>query len=69
MVIVAQPFGRVRELWSLDMGLGPVGPPFDAVHEEDMVPAVLNGEDDQEPEVEEGFNDMLAEAVGVEVDG
>ncbi|KAL1826350.1 hypothetical protein ACET3Z_004762 [Daucus carota] len=40
---------------------------YDAVHEEDMIPAVLNGEDVQELEVEEGINNMLAEADGVKV--
>lgn len=67
MVIIAQPFGRVPELWSLDMGLGPVGPGFVAVHEADLIPAVENGDEVQEPAVEEGDNEMLAEADGVEI--
>ncbi|KAL1832840.1 hypothetical protein ACET3Z_002491 [Daucus carota] len=67
MVIISQPFGRIRELWSLDMGLGPVGPPFDAVHEEDLIPAVLNEDGAPEPEVADDNNDMLGEADGVEV--
>ncbi|KAL1822528.1 hypothetical protein ACET3Z_009306 [Daucus carota] len=67
MVIIAQPFGRVPELWSLDMGLGPVGPGFVAVHEDELIPAVENGDEVQEPVVEEGDNDMLAEADGVEI--
>ncbi|KAK1360504.1 hypothetical protein POM88_044978 [Heracleum sosnowskyi] len=36
MVVIKRPFGRVYELWSKDMGLGPVGPQFRAVHEEDL---------------------------------
>lgn len=32
-----------------------------------MIPTVLNGEDVQELEVEEGINNMLAEADGVKV--
>ncbi|KAK1404465.1 hypothetical protein POM88_004070 [Heracleum sosnowskyi] len=36
MVVIKKPFGRVYELWSKDMGLGPVGPQFRAVHEEEL---------------------------------
>ncbi|KAL1821525.1 hypothetical protein ACET3Z_016394 [Daucus carota] len=42
MVIIAQPFGRVFELWSLDMGLGSSDPRYVAVHEEDLAPVVVN---------------------------
>ncbi|KAL1827911.1 hypothetical protein ACET3Z_006323 [Daucus carota] len=54
MVIMAQPFGRVFELWSLDMGLGPVDPQFMAIHEEDLNPEVVNNEDQAVPVVEDG---------------
>ncbi|KAL1822270.1 hypothetical protein ACET3Z_009048 [Daucus carota] len=47
-----QPFGRVRELWSLDMGLGPVEPRFVAIHERDLHPVVDNEVD--VPVVEDG---------------
>lgn len=36
MVIVAGPFGRIFELWCDDMGLGPIGDQFMAIHELDM---------------------------------
>ncbi|KAL1830698.1 hypothetical protein ACET3Z_000349 [Daucus carota] len=52
MVIIDQPFGRVRELWSLDMGLGPVEPRFVAVYESDLNPVVIN--EMEEPIVEDG---------------
>ena len=42
MVFIAQPFGRVFELWSLDMGLGPMEPQFMAVNEADLGPEVVN---------------------------
>ncbi|KAK1354849.1 hypothetical protein POM88_048105 [Heracleum sosnowskyi] len=44
MVIIKKPFGRVFELWSKDMGLGPVGPQFRAVHEEDLNVEVMEDE-------------------------
>ena len=47
MVVIAQPFGRIFELWSLDMGLGPSEQRFVAVHEADLVPAVEDGVDAQ----------------------
>ncbi|KAK1357669.1 hypothetical protein POM88_050925 [Heracleum sosnowskyi] len=36
MVVIKKPFGRVYELWTKGMGLGPVGTQFRAVHEEDL---------------------------------
>ncbi|KAL1811208.1 hypothetical protein ACET3Z_021273 [Daucus carota] len=36
MVVIAQPFGRVFEIWNHDMVLGPAGPHFQAVNEEDV---------------------------------
>ena len=54
MVIMAQPFGRVFELWSLDMGLGPVDPQFIAIHEEELNPEIVNNEDQEVPVVEDG---------------
>ena len=55
MAIMAQPFGRVFELWSQDMGLGSADQRFVAVHEVELGPVVENGEDAQEPEVEDGL--------------
>lgn len=42
MVFIAQPFGRVFEIWNHDMGLGPVEPQFMAVNEEDVGPGAVN---------------------------
>ncbi|KAL1810018.1 hypothetical protein ACET3Z_027008 [Daucus carota] len=53
MVIMAQPFGRIFELWNQDMGLGSADQRFVAVHEAELGPAVDNGEDVQDPEVED----------------
>ncbi|KAL1826858.1 hypothetical protein ACET3Z_005270 [Daucus carota] len=54
MVFIAQPFGRVFELWSLDMGLGPMEPQFMAVNEADLGPEVVNeGEVHEDDENEE----------------
>ncbi|KAL1823966.1 hypothetical protein ACET3Z_010744 [Daucus carota] len=61
MVIFMQPFGRVFELWNRDMGLGSAEPRFMAVHEEDLVPAVVNGDEKAEPEVEDGEQMMAGE--------
>ncbi|KAK1366051.1 hypothetical protein POM88_041612 [Heracleum sosnowskyi] len=51
MVTIKGPFGRVRELWFEDMGLGPVDPLFQAIHDEDLEDAmndegVVNEEND-----------------------
>ncbi|KAL1815376.1 hypothetical protein ACET3Z_017950 [Daucus carota] len=46
---------RVFELWSHDMGVGSADQIFVAVHEAELGPAVDNGEDVQEPEVEDGL--------------
>ena len=62
MVIMEQPFGRVRELWSLDMGLGPVEPRFVAVRERDLLPDVVDEE--EVPEVEEGPHAGVDQAGG-----
>lgn len=42
MVIFAQPFGRVREIWNHDMELGPIGNQFVPVFEEELQDGVLN---------------------------
>lgn len=42
MVLFDQPFGRVRELWQNDMGLGPIGEQFVRVLIEDLEDAVVN---------------------------
>lgn len=44
MVIISQPFGRIHEIWSHDMGLGPVDDQFVALYDEDLVREVMNGE-------------------------
>ncbi|KAK1392806.1 hypothetical protein POM88_011862 [Heracleum sosnowskyi] len=44
MVVIKKPFGRVYELWSKDMGLGPVGPQFRAVHEKELNVEVMDDE-------------------------
>lgn len=44
MVIIAQPFGRIFEIWSSDMGLGPADQRYMAIHEADLVPEVVDGE-------------------------
>lgn len=36
MVIIKQPFGRVMEIWNQDMGLGPFGPQYGWMLEEDV---------------------------------
>lgn len=42
MMLFDQPFGRVRELWQNDTGLGPVGDQFVPVLIEDLDDAVVN---------------------------
>ena len=59
MVVIPQPFGRVFELWSLDMGLGPVDQQFMVVHEADLIPEVVN-----EVEVQEAAEEDDLQAVG-----
>ena len=70
MVIMAHPFGRVFELWSLDMGLGHAEQRFVAVHEAELRPEVVDGIEEQAPEVEdevqEGMEAMANDA-GVEI--
>lgn len=53
MVIIAQPFGRIFELWNLDMGLGPADPQFMAIHEDDINPEVVDDEANEVPAVED----------------
>ncbi|KAL1808729.1 hypothetical protein ACET3Z_025719 [Daucus carota] len=50
MVIMAEPFGRVFELWSLDMGLGSVELRYIAIHEADLNAEVVI-EADEVPKV------------------
>ncbi|KAL1805159.1 hypothetical protein ACET3Z_028227 [Daucus carota] len=66
MVIIAQPFGRVFDLWNADMGLGSADPRYLAVHEEDLNPAVVDGDEPAIPEVEDGAH-MVEEDEMVEV--
>lgn len=56
MVVIAQPFGRVFEIWNHDMGLGPVEPQFIAVNEEDVGLGVV-----QDADVLENVEDAEAE--------
>ncbi|KAK1388088.1 hypothetical protein POM88_016266 [Heracleum sosnowskyi] len=44
MIIIKGIFGRVQELWFNDMGLGPVDPQFQAIHEEDLVETDNDGD-------------------------
>ncbi|KAK1379691.1 hypothetical protein POM88_021602 [Heracleum sosnowskyi] len=44
MVEIDAPFGRVKELWYNDMGLGPIGPQYDSVHEANLNDVVVNAE-------------------------
>ncbi|KAK1393592.1 hypothetical protein POM88_012648 [Heracleum sosnowskyi] len=41
MVIIEQPFGRIHEIWSRDMGLGSVEERFQVVYENDIVDGVV----------------------------
>ena len=66
MVVMAQPFGRVFELWSLDMGLGLVDQQFVAVHEADVAPVVDNGAEDQVPIVDDEAQDEMMAAANVD---
>ncbi|KAK1373728.1 hypothetical protein POM88_029921 [Heracleum sosnowskyi] len=42
MVELEAPFGRVKEIWYNDMGLGPIGPQFETVCELDLAVVVVN---------------------------
>lgn len=44
MVILAGPVGHVFELWCNDMGLGPIGEQYMAVHELDLLADVVQEE-------------------------
>lgn len=44
MVAINEPFGRIRELWSFDMGLGRVEPRFQVILEEDLDERLLEDE-------------------------
>lgn len=48
MVEIQNLFGRVREIWYNDMGLGPIGPQFDTVRENELNAAIDNNEDELE---------------------
>lgn len=67
MVIMAEPFGRVFELWSHDMGLGSTEPRYMAVHEADIELVVLNGEEAPVAEVEDEEASVDANGDRVEV--
>lgn len=44
MVVFSQPFGRIHEIWSFDMGLGPVDDQFVTELEGDIAGVVVDGE-------------------------
>ncbi|KAL1831809.1 hypothetical protein ACET3Z_001460 [Daucus carota] len=62
-----EPFGRVFELWSHDMGLGSTEPRYMAVHEADIELVVLNGEEAPVAEVEDEEASVDANGDRVEV--
>lgn len=45
MVVISGSFGRVSELWSNDIALGPVGDQFMVVHELDLLEGVADEEE------------------------
>lgn len=61
MVVIEKSFGRLFELWSLDMGLGRIGPQFHRIHEEDVNVEAMEAEVENPPlaaeilENQEGF--------------
>ncbi|KAK1383369.1 hypothetical protein POM88_021104 [Heracleum sosnowskyi] len=42
MILIEQPFGRIKEIWHADMGLGPFGRRYMAVREADFRAEVVN---------------------------
>lgn len=48
MMIIQAPFGRVREIWANDMGLGPLGEQFEEVLEGDLQAEVAVEEEGME---------------------
>ncbi|KAL1826324.1 hypothetical protein ACET3Z_004736 [Daucus carota] len=72
MVVIAQPFGRVFEIWNDDMGLGLADARFMAVNEEDVGPAVVNEAEviEQEAMADEEAQEQVQGGVAqVNVDG
>lgn len=73
MVVIENSFGRLFEIWSLDMGLGRVGPQFHRIHEEEVnVEAMEDGVDNPPPgaaqvEGQEGIANGQAEIRADEV--
>ena len=66
MVVIAQPFGEIFEIWSRDMGLGSADPRFMVVNEEDILPAVEDNDEGVVPEVvEDGMVNEDGEMVEV----
>ncbi|KAL1817607.1 hypothetical protein ACET3Z_020181 [Daucus carota] len=64
----SQLIDKIYELWNLDMGLGQVGQQFVAVHEADLVPAVVDEAENQIPIVEDEVQDEAhANVEGVEI--
>ncbi|KAK1375491.1 hypothetical protein POM88_031684 [Heracleum sosnowskyi] len=57
MVILAGPVGRVFELWCDDMGLGPIGDQFMAVHELDIMDEV------EDADIVQGDEEVLAQKI------
>ncbi|KAL1833169.1 hypothetical protein ACET3Z_002820 [Daucus carota] len=72
MVVIAQPFGEIFELWSRDMGLGSADPRFMAVNEEDILPVVDNNGEDAALELVDGglmnAEDEMVEVIAIDDD-
>ncbi|KAL1811036.1 hypothetical protein ACET3Z_021101 [Daucus carota] len=75
MVVIAQPFGRIFEIWNNDMGLGSADPRFQDVNEEDVGSGavhnveVIEQEGMEDAEVQEqGHGEALLNAEGEPVE-
>ncbi|KAK1368136.1 hypothetical protein POM88_034228 [Heracleum sosnowskyi] len=44
MVVIEEPFGRIPNIWRLDMGLGSADARYVAIYESDLLPQVINVE-------------------------
>ncbi|KAL1823429.1 hypothetical protein ACET3Z_010207 [Daucus carota] len=77
MVVIAQPFGRVFEIWNHDMGLGPVEPRFLVVNEDEVGPGAVNDaeiieqagmeDDDAQDQAQEGDELLNVDGEPIEV--
>ncbi|KAL1808734.1 hypothetical protein ACET3Z_025724 [Daucus carota] len=71
LVIIKRLFGKVKELWSLDMGLGTTKGNFEAMSEEEYENWLWEDEEeeDQEAGIIEITDDEDEEAVSMLMDG